>query len=410
MEDIKNVPEIRFGKFNDEWKMKILGDENISILINEKVSIDKVRLNDYISTDNMLADYAGITTAKKIPTNNNLTKFLQGDILLSNIRPYLKKVWRAQRDGVASNDVLVFRAGTKLTSIFLESIIKNDAFINYVMLSVKGVKMPRGDKDAMVNYSFYLPEVDEQKLIANVFQNLDSSIKNHNTQLKKLTNLKKAMLIKMFPQDGAGMPEIRFKGFDGEWDLQQLGNIGNTFTGLSGKTKEDFGKGNAKYIPYTNVFNNEVIDINQLEKIEIDNTQSSLSYGDVLFTTSSETPEEVGMSSVWLENKENVYLNSFCFGYRFNQKVDYLYIAFYLRSKCFRDNIKVLAQGISRFNISKTKAMDIEISLPRNINEQQKIGNYFKNLDNLITNHKEQLKKLNQIKKACLSKLFVSQE
>ncbi|MBA6153103.1 restriction endonuclease subunit S [Gelidibacter maritimus] len=250
-------------------------------------------------------------------------------------------------------------------------------------------------------------EIKEQELISAFLWQLDNLNNNHQTQLTKLKNLKKAMLTKMFPQNGASVPEIRFKGFDGEWKSFQLGNIGSTFTGLSGKTKDDFGKGTAHYIPYTNVFNNEITDKNQLEKIEIDDTQNSVQYGDILFTTSSETPEEVGMSSVWLENDKNVYLNSFCFGYRFKIKVDSHYAAYYMRSQFFRENMKILAQGISRFNISKTKVMEIDILLPSE-NEQFKIGRYFTNLDELIAGHTMQLKKLNNIKKACLNKLFVS--
>ncbi|WP_419213449.1 restriction endonuclease subunit S [Maribacter sp. X9] len=271
----------------------------------------------------------------------------------------------------------------------------------------KGVSISNVYNSDLRNLKINLPVLSEQNHIGDFLQNLDKLIIIHKTQLTKLKNLKKAMLVKMFPQEGATVPEIRFKGFDGEWENYQLGNIGNTFTGLSGKTKEDFGKGEARYIPYTNVFNNEVTDRNQLEKIEIDNSQSTVNYGDVLFTTSSETPEEVGMSSVWLEKDENVYLNSFCFGYRFKEKVDNYFIAYYMRSQYFRENMKILAQGISRFNISKTKVMEIDILLPKET-EQIKIGKYFTNLDNLILNHNEQLKKLNSIKKVCLSKMFVA--
>ena len=105
-----------------------------------------------------------------------------------------------------------------------------------------------------------------------------------------------------------------------------------------------------------------------------------------MFTTSSETPEEVGMSSVWLENSENTYLNSFCFGYRPSIPFDPYYLAYMLRSSSMRKKIAFLAQGISRYNISKNKMMDIEIPVPT-MSEQQQVGGYFRNLDNLITLH-----------------------
>ena len=170
------------------------------------------------------------------------------------------------------------------------------------------------------------------------------------------------------------------------WEQRKLGDIGTTFTGLSGKSKEDFGHGNAKFVTYMNVFSNPIASIEQCEKIEIDSKQSQVKYGDVFFTTSSETPQEVGMSSIWLGNQQNIYLNSFCFGYRPTIELDCYYLGFMLRSSSVRGNLILLAQGISRYNISKTKAMDIAIPVP-NKDEQSKIGLFFRQLDNLITLH-----------------------
>lgn len=135
-----------------------------------------------------------------------------------------------------------------------------------------------------------------------------------------------------------------------------------------------------------NVFTNPVASLSLTESIEIDTSQNEIQHGDVFFTTSSETPEEVGMSSVWLGDESNVYLNSFCFGYRLSRKIDYYYLAFYLRSVRFRNNMSLLAQGISRYNISKNKVMEIDVTLP-DVNEQRIIGRYFRTLDNLITLH-----------------------
>lgn len=201
------------------------------------------------------------------------------------------------------------------------------------------------------------------------------------------------------------VPAIRFKGFEEEWNERRLGEIGDTFTGLSGKTKKDFGHGQGKFVTYMNVFSNPISKLNQVEPIEIDNSQNSVNEGDVLFTTSSETPEEVGMSSVWLGKEENVYLNSFCFGYRPNSKIDSYYLAYMLRSTSFRKKITFLAQGISRYNISKNKVMEISISNPQ-ITEQTQIGNYFKALDDLIRLQEQRLKKVTNLKKVMLDKMF----
>ena len=181
--------------------------------------------------------------------------------------------------------------------------------------------------------------------------------------------------------------------------------MGSTFTGLSGKTKKDFGHGNAKFITYMNVFSNPIADLQMTETVEIDSKQNCVKRGDVFFTTSSETPEEVGMSCVMPENTDNIYLNSFCFGYRPTEKFDLNYLAYVLRSESFRKEMTFLAQGISRYNISKYKVMEVEIPVPT-LDEQIKVGQYFSNLDNLITLHQRKYDKLVNVKKAMLEKMF----
>ena len=209
----------------------------------------------------------------------------------------------------------------------------------------------------------------------------------------------------MMSKEKRRVPKLRFPGFTEDWEQRKLGSIGSTYTGLSGKTKEDFGHGEAQYITYLNVFQNTVSDITMTDKVEIDTTQNEVKYGDVLFTTSSETPEEVGMSSVWLGHMPNIYLNSFCFGFRPNQKIDPYFLGYSLRAPYMRDKIKILAQGISRYNISKNKVMELEISLPNN-EEQRLLGNFLRNIDLSITLHQRKLDNLKLKKKALLQKLF----
>ncbi|HFI0653504.1 TPA: restriction endonuclease subunit S [Streptococcus suis] len=209
------------------------------------------------------------------------------------------------------------------------------------------------------------------------------------------------------PNKDKNIPKRRFKAFENAdaWELRPLGEIGNTYTGLSGKTKDDFGHGDGRFVTYMNVFSNPISLPEMVEAVEIDESQNTVRYGDVLFTTSSETPEEVGMSSVWLENTENTYLNSFCFGFRPVKKVNPYYLAYLLRSSGMRRKISFLAQGISRYNISKTKMMELEISIP-NENEQEVIGTFFSTLDRHITLHQRKLDKLKNVKQAYLSEMF----
>lgn len=200
-------------------------------------------------------------------------------------------------------------------------------------------------------------------------------------------------------------PKLRFPKHIDEWKQYKLGEIGTTYTGLSGKTKDDFGHGDGKYITYMNVFSNPIISLNGTEAIEIDSKQYNVKKGDIFFTTSSETPEEVGMSSILVEEMENTYLNSFCFGFRPIQEFNNYYLAYLLRSRNVRKQIILLAQGVSRYNISKTKMMEIDISIP-DITEQQKIGNLFFNLDNLITLHQRKCDDFKELKKGMLQKMF----
>ena len=200
-------------------------------------------------------------------------------------------------------------------------------------------------------------------------------------------------------------PRCFLGSFDFSWEQCKLGEMGQTYTGLSGKTKDDFGHGQARFVTYMNVFSNPISNPEMTEPIEIDPKQNEVEVGDVFFTTSSETPEEVGMSSILLEKRGKTYLNSFCFGFRPSEKIDSYYLAYMLRSESTRAKIILLAQGISRYNISKNKVMEITVSLP-SLDEQKMIGQYFSQLDNLITLHQRKFEKLTNVKKSMLEKMF----
>lgn len=198
----ETVPAYRFPEFeNDgEWVEKKLGDNDISTFVNQKISVQKLKQSSYISTENMLPDFAGISVSSRLPQTGNFTKFIEGDILISNIRPYLKKVWKSNLEGGASNDVLVLRAGSNLSNEFLEYILKNDAFINYVMKSAKGVKMPRGDKSSMQEYPIMIPSINEQQKIASCLSSLDESVSAQAEKIEQLKLHKKGLMQGLFPK------------------------------------------------------------------------------------------------------------------------------------------------------------------------------------------------------------------
>lgn len=152
-----------------------------------------------------------------------------------------------------------------------------------------------------------------------------------------------------------------------------------------------------------NIFSNPIIDINSLEMVTVEEGeyQNTVRYGDIFFTTSSETPEEVGMASVLLNEVDNVFLNSFCFGYRlFN--FDYIlpqYVAYYFRSNYFRSILNNLAQGATRFNLSKNSLMEKSIPFP-DIKEQKHIADILILFEEKIYLQKSKLKMLKQQQKS----------
>ena len=238
----------------------------------------------------------------------------------------------------------------------------------------------------------YVSYVGNPKLMNNVMADIVIQIPTQAEEREQLSSFfaKLDNLITLHQRDSI----MRFFGaWDNAnaWEQRKLGEMGQTYTGLSGKTKDDFGHGQARFVTYMNVFSNPISNPEMTEPIEIDPKQNEVEVGDVFFTTSSETPEEVGMSSILLEKRGKTYLNSFCFGFRPSEKIDSYYLAYMLRSESTRAKIILLAQGISRYNISKNKVMEIAVSLP-SLDEQKMIGQYFSQLDNLITLHQRERK------------------
>ena len=192
---ILNVPALRFPEFTEEWKSVHL--EDVAEFQKKRISSDLLNNNNYISTENILQNFEGIQYSSSIPANTNVIEYQKGDILLSNIRPYLKKVWFSDRKGGCSADVFVLR-GDKCDQHFLYYVIASDRFINYVMSGVKGVKMPRGDKNQMKKYAFSIPTNTEQRKIAKFLSMLDERIKLQNKIIEKLETLIKGIVEKTF--------------------------------------------------------------------------------------------------------------------------------------------------------------------------------------------------------------------
>lgn len=384
----RRVPKLRFPGFTEDWEQRELSS------LTEYIGTGKSRF-----VINEFGEYAILGSTNVIGYDNDYD--YDGNFILT------------ARVGANAGQLYRYSGKVKITDNTVFIMSDSSQFIYYTLTYFDLRRLSFGTGQPLVKSSelqklkLCVPvSKSEQEKIGEIFNNIDNIITLHQRKLEHLNLKKKALLQKLFPKNGERYPELRFPGFTDAWEQCKLGSIGSTYTGLSGKTKEDFGHGEAQYITYLNVFQNTVSDITITDKVEIDTTQNEVKYGDVLFTTSSETPEEVGMSSVWLGHMPNIYLNSFCFGFRPNQKIDPYFLGYSLRAPYMRDKMKILAQGISRYNISKNKVMELEISLSNN-EEQRLLGNFLRNIDLSITLHQRKLEHLQLQKKALLQQLFI---
>lgn len=409
MKEKKNIPEIRFEGFEGEWEEKRIGELGDIVTGSTPSTQEPLYYSNHgipWVTPTDITENITYHTAKYLSEKGKQVSRLvpKNSILVTCIASIGKNTmlgtlgsFNQQINGLIPDE-------NKYNTYFLYT--ESTLWSNEMKRSAASGTMQIVNKKEFSELKTFIPTIEEQSQIGSYFQNLDQQITLEQQKHDKLVTLKKAMLEKMFPKEGASVPEIRFEGFEGEWEEKKLVDIGYTYTGLSGKNKTDFGHGKGRYVTYMNVFSNTIAKKENTEAIEVDHSQNNVQFGDVFFTTSSETPEEVGMSSVWLADCQDTYLNSFCFGYRPVIKVDNYYFAYLLRSTVIRKKIIFLAQGISRYNISKNKVMEISVPLPT-IEEQSQIGSYFQNLDKLISLQQQKINKLKNIKKACLDKMFV---
>ena len=212
-----NAPNLRFPEFQGEWEECTL--EDVMKFSTTRVSSSELNEDNYVSTENMLQDFQGILKAKSVPEDVNVISFSCGDILISNIRPYLKKVWKATFNGGCSSDVFVLQANDNIESDYLHYVVANDKFINFVMSGAKGVKMPRGDKNQMKKYPLSLPQIQEQKKIGKMLSLLDERIATQNKVIDKLQYLIK------------GIAQHCIRELINGWEYVKLGDICKITTG-----------------------------------------------------------------------------------------------------------------------------------------------------------------------------------
>jgi len=248
----------------------------------------------------------------------------------------------------------------------------------------------------------YPTEKTEQRFIAAALSDVDNYIAMFEKLIAKKSYIKEGAMQELLTGNR------RLLGFDGKWTRKRIGKIGYSYSGLTGKQKKHFGHGNAKYISFLNVLLNTIVDVYKLEFVEVceDERQNSVNIGDLFFNTSSETPEEVGMCAVLTQQIEDVYLNSFCFGFRvLDDDIDGLFLAYYFNSIVGRKVMTTLAQGATRYNLSKKHFNDTILTLPPK-DEQVSIANILSEIDSEIDSLRVELKKMRDIKQGMMNELL----
>lgn len=414
--DINVSPKIRFPGFSEKWEVKTLGE--LATKVNRKnrqLQVSRVLTNS--ATEGIIDqnDYFDRDIAVKENTENY--HIVQAGDFVYNPRisvsaPVGPISVNKVGTGIMSPLYTVFRLRdgyipffeqyfqTKIWHSYLKSIANFGARFDRMNITTEG----------FFNMPIFVPSFAEQKKIAECLETEDKMIAAQEQKVESLMAHKKGLMQQLFPQPGTTTPSLRFPGFEGEWEERKLGEIGDTFSGLTGKSKEDFENGNSKFITFMNVLKNVRIDTSILGTVNVgDNErQNKVENGDMLFNTSSETPEEVGFCAVYDSDiKEYVYLNSFCFGYRFKDTTNYypLFLAYYFRSSYGRDLMNRIAQGITRFNLSKEYFTKAIIPFPSFV-EQQTIAECLSAWDYTIAAEQNKLDALIANKKGLMQQLF----
>ena len=250
-------------------------------------------------------------------------------------------------------------------------------------------------QEGLSKVKLHFANIEEQNKIGKILSLLDERISIQSKIIDKLQSLIKGLNDSLYAQYGGKV-------------LTSFAELGTSYSGLSGKSAQDFGSGKP-FITYLNVYSNNVINENEFQYVAIkdDEKQNVAEYGDVLFTLSSETPEEVGIGSVYL-GKEKVYLNSFCFGIHItNTKVAFSpYLSYYVSSTAFRKFIYPYAQGSTRFNLCKADFEKASIKLPT-LENQKRIHSIMSHIDSKIETERQMLDLYNSQKQYLLRQMFI---
>ena len=394
---------MRFPEFSGEWEKNNLSKFSSKITKKNKgnfinnvlcnsANLGIIPQNDYFDRDIANAD-----------NTDSYYIIEQGDFVYnprkSTAAPYGPvNIYNGEKPGIISPLYLCFSV-FNISPSFLFYRFKSSVWHPYVYShGDTGVRYDRVSikDDVFFDMPIYTPTQNEQEKIATLLFLIDERIATQNKIIEKYESLIQAMCDTLIESEQHKV-ELAFSDF------------GKSYSGLSGKSAEDFGEG-CPYITYMNVYQNQIIDATNVGLVKINGAeqQSVVHYGDILFTLSSETAEEVGMGAVYLGDTYPLYLNSFCFGIHIidDNKIFPPFLAFYASTKSFRKVVFPLAQGSTRFNLQKNDFMKKGFSFPT-VERQRKIYSALKTYSDKLSVEKSIAKLLCKQKNHLLSQLFI---
>lgn len=412
---VLNVPALRFPEFTEEWKRIRVSDlldfystnslswEQLEYESNEPYNLHYGLIHVGLPTlVDLTKDKLPSIKEENVPKKYELCK--EGDVAFADASEDTNEVAKVVEfynlDGkkvVCGLHTIHGRDNNKQTAKgFLGYCFSSTVFHNQIRRIAQGTKIYSINTRNFSEVFVGLPSKSEQHKIATLLRLIDEHISTQNKIIEKYESLIQAMCDTLI---GKKTQQV----------MLSFNDFGESYSGLSGKSAEDFGEG-SPYITYMNVYQNQIIDITDIGLVKINKTeqQSLVQYGDILFTLSSETPEEVGMGAVYLGETYPLYLNSFCFGIHITDesKIFPPFLAYYVSSESFRKAVFPLAQGSTRFNLQKGDFLKKVFPFPA-IEQQRKIYSILKTYSDKLNIEKQMIKLLCCQKQYLLRQLFI---
>jgi len=419
-----NVPAIRFQGFDGEWDERCLGE--IGSLKNG-MNFDKtamghghpfVNLQDVfgkneVSNNNLGLAFSTVNQRKEYSLN-------QGDVLFirSSVKPEgvgeAAVISKSLENTTYSGFIIRFRPNVEMDVNFNRFVYSTANSRRQILASSTSSANSNINQDSLQRIQLALPSKEEQNKVGNYFQQLDTLIAQHQKKHDKLLNLKKSLLEKMLPKQGAIVPEIRFKGVSGKWEEKALQSIVEVLDGDRGHNYPNGDDlqttGHTLFLSASNVTANGFkLGVTQYISEEKSNClgNGKLVLNDIILTSRG----SVGHIAWYNEHIEQqvafVRINSGMLILRSKNHIAPSIIAQFLKSPAGKKKIDLISFGSAQPQLTKMSVSAYTVTIPSEKTEQTKIGNLFDQLDTLITQHQTQLKKLNNIKQACLEKMFV---